>query len=53
MKDMNQKIESIIESIPDPDLKEKWSRLWSPYREINTKESSAKFLEKIENNDCV
>lgn len=53
MKDMNLKIESIIESIPDPDLKEKWSRLWSPYREINTKESSAKFLEKIENNDCV
>ena len=51
MKDMNEKIEEIIKSMPDPDEKEKWSRLWSPYKEINTKESSAKFLEKIENND--
>ena len=48
---MNEKIEEIIKSMPDPDEKEKWSRLWSPYKEINTKESSAKFLEKIENND--
>ena len=51
MKDMNQKIETTINSIPDPDLREKWSRLWSPYKEINTKESSSKFLEKLENND--
>ena len=51
MKDMNAKIEDIIKSMPDPDEKEKWYRLWSPYKEINTKESSAKFLEKIENND--
>ena len=51
MKDMNEKIDSIIGSIPDPDLKEKWARMWSPYKEINTKESSSKFLEKIETND--
>ena len=51
MKEMNEKIESIIASIPDPDLKEKWARMWSPYKEINTKESSSKFLEKIETND--
>ena len=51
MKDMNQKIETTINSIPDPDLREKWLRLWSPYKEINTKESSSKFLEKLENND--
>ena len=51
LKALVNQIEEKIANIPSPDDKEDWTRLWGPWKLINTKESAFAFLGKMSQND--
>ena len=51
LKALVGQIEEKILNIPSPEDKEEWTRLWGPWKLINTKDSAFAFLEKMSQND--